>query len=89
VRLFKLGNRLLIGGVLGIILLFPHTGASAGEEFLKEAYFYRKLGDNEVQCLMCPQRCLIMEGARGDCRNSQKGRCEVHLLHLQRTYCFL
>lgn len=70
-RLFKLGNRLFIGGVLGIILLFPHTGGSAGEEFLKEAYFYRKLGDNEVQCLMCPQRCLIMEGARGVCRNRE------------------
>jgi len=70
-RLFKLASPLFMGGILGIILLFPPTGSLAGEPSLKEACFYRKLGDNETQCLMCPRRCLIPEGARGVCRNRE------------------
>ena len=33
----------------------------------KEALFYEKLLDNAVQCHICPQRCMIREGARGAC----------------------
>ena len=70
-RLFRLGSRLFIGASLGVILLFINLGSLAGEESLKEAYFYQKLGDQEVQCLMCPRKCLILEGARGVCRNRE------------------
>ncbi|MBA7700776.1 GTP 3',8-cyclase [subsurface metagenome] len=35
---------------------------------LKEALFYEKLYDNEVECRLCPRRCLLKEGERGDCQ---------------------
>ncbi|MCU0607476.1 MAG: AmmeMemoRadiSam system radical SAM enzyme [Candidatus Edwardsbacteria bacterium] len=33
-----------------------------------EARFYRKLEADQVQCLLCPHRCLIAPGGRGKCR---------------------
>ena len=37
----------------------PHT---------KEAYFYRRLSDDRVQCETCPHTCVITPGNRGRCR---------------------
>lgn len=34
----------------------------------KEAYHYKKLGNN-VQCSVCPNRCILEEGDRSICRN--------------------
>mgnify|MGYP001060042381 CR=1 FL=1 len=55
-------------------LLFPWQPAWAGDTFepsdphVKEAYFYRKLGDGSVHCGTCPHECLIGPGDRGKCR---------------------
>lgn len=70
-RLSKFGNRLFARGAVGIVLCLATAAGFAGQEPLKEACFYRKLEESEVQCLMCPQKCLIVEGARGVCRNRE------------------
>ena len=70
-RLSKFGKWLFIGGILEILLCLASAASLAGEEPLKEAYFYRKLEESEVQCLMCPRKCLVVEGARGVCRNRE------------------
>jgi pyruvate formate lyase activating enzyme len=38
---------------------------------MKEAKFYEKLDGKKVQCLLCPQNCVISEGKRGLCRVRQ------------------
>ncbi len=42
---------------------------------MKQALFYQKLPKKQVQCLLCPRKCLIPDGARGACkaRINQKG----------------
>lgn len=35
---------------------------------MREAEFYRKAGDDKVQCLLCPHECLLSAGQRGLCR---------------------
>ncbi len=35
---------------------------------LKEAMWYKKLADGDVQCTLCPINCIIPEGRRGKCR---------------------
>jgi pyruvate formate lyase activating enzyme len=37
----------------------------------KEALFYKKLDDLNVQCLLCPRECVIADGKRGFCRNRE------------------
>ena len=34
----------------------------------KEASYYQKIGNNKVQCLLCPQNCIIGEDKIGLCR---------------------
>ena len=34
---------------------------------LKEAYLYKKVEKNSVQCLLCNHKCLIKDGAKGIC----------------------
>lgn len=43
---------------------------------LKEALYYHKLSDNKVQCVLCPQNCLITSGNFGFCgaRKNIEGR---------------
>jgi len=43
---------------------------------LKEAYHYQELGDSEVQCLLCPRKCILTEEQRGICgvRQNIKGK---------------
>lgn len=43
---------------------------------LKEALFYDKLDNHNVQCQLCPRRCVIPPGARGFCgvRENRGGR---------------
>ena len=33
-----------------------------------EAQFYTKLGENKVQCTLCPHDCVLKEGKRGVCK---------------------
>lgn len=35
---------------------------------MKEALFYKKLKDKNVQCMLCPRKCVIAQGKRGFCR---------------------
>ncbi|MEN8115525.1 MAG: AmmeMemoRadiSam system radical SAM enzyme [Bacteroidota bacterium] len=35
---------------------------------MKEALFYKKLTDNQVQCELCPWNCLLKPGQTGNCR---------------------
>ncbi|MCK5283235.1 MAG: AmmeMemoRadiSam system radical SAM enzyme [Nanoarchaeota archaeon] len=43
---------------------------------MKEASFYKRLKDNQVQCLLCPHLCTIKPNERGSChvRENQKGK---------------
>jgi len=34
----------------------------------REAAYYRKLDNNQVQCLLCPHECIIAPGKRGVCQ---------------------
>jgi len=42
---------------------------------MKEALFYQKKDNQKVQCLLCPDNCIIAEGKRGACkvRKNNKG----------------
>ena len=35
---------------------------------LREALYYEKLPERRVRCLLCPSRCVLKDGARGQCR---------------------
>jgi pyruvate formate lyase activating enzyme len=37
----------------------------------KEAMFYERVTRKDVQCLLCPRKCLIRTGERGFCRNRE------------------
>lgn len=41
------------------------------DDVLYEALYYEKRPDNEVKCLLCPNKCVIEEGDRGDCRTRE------------------
>ncbi len=55
-------TRLLVPGILAL-LLFARTDEPAAE-----ARYYRQLENKNVQCLLCPRRCVIAPGKRGFCR---------------------
>lgn len=42
---------------------------------MKEAMYYKKLGENLVKCELCPHKCIIKDGNRGICkvRENRKG----------------
>jgi pyruvate formate lyase activating enzyme len=54
--------------------LFPWSSVWAEEPIsptdphVKEAYFYKALGDGKVQCGTCPHECIILPDHRGRCR---------------------
>ncbi|MCK5062638.1 MAG: AmmeMemoRadiSam system radical SAM enzyme, partial [Candidatus Aenigmarchaeota archaeon] len=35
---------------------------------MKKAMFWKSLEDKKVQCLLCPQKCMISDGKTGSCR---------------------
>ncbi|MDY6952484.1 MAG: AmmeMemoRadiSam system radical SAM enzyme [Thermodesulfobacteriota bacterium] len=45
--------------------------ASPTETHVKEAYFYKKLADDAVQCGNCPHACIVLPGHRGKCRTRE------------------
>ena len=55
-------------------VISPLAGLAAASEFspeskhVKEAYFYKKMGNGTVQCQTCPHACLIVPDGRGKCR---------------------
>ena len=63
-------------GILAVpVLLRPPQPAAQRKELkkfnpgdLKEAMFYEKLPGQEVECQLCPRRCLLRKGEIGDCQ---------------------
>ena len=45
------------------------------DEVLYEALYYNKMKDKEIQCVLCPRKCLVGDRERGYCgaRENQKG----------------
>ena len=93
-NLFKLSlsGLFLLGLILISCLSFP-------EEPLKEAKYYRKLENKEVQCLLCPRRCIIPPAKRGFCgvRKNINGKlyslvygkpCAVHIDPIEKKPLF-
>ena len=69
--------------------VFPGAAPDKLWKWSREAYHYRQLGDN-VQCLVCPNECLLEPDDRGICRNkvNKNGKlytiaygnpCSVHI----------
>ncbi|MBI9076406.1 MAG: AmmeMemoRadiSam system radical SAM enzyme [Desulfatibacillum sp.] len=64
----------------GLLLPLSSTWAAKDLEWdsrtMKEAYFYKALGQGTVQCLTCPHTCLIVPDRRGKCgaKINMKGR---------------
>jgi pyruvate formate lyase activating enzyme len=46
----------------------------------KEAMFYRKVDGQNLQCLLCPRKCLIADGKRGFCRNRENQEGTLYTL---------
>ncbi|MBU1998705.1 MAG: AmmeMemoRadiSam system radical SAM enzyme [Candidatus Omnitrophota bacterium] len=51
-------------GLLSLCFLIPRLSAELPS---KEALFYQKLENKNVQCGLCPRRCFIASGKRGYC----------------------
>ncbi|MBN3038538.1 MAG: AmmeMemoRadiSam system radical SAM enzyme [Candidatus Omnitrophica bacterium] len=49
----------------------PVTALTGASPTLREAMFYQRLENNQVQCNLCFRNCLIKEGQRGICRNRE------------------
>jgi pyruvate formate lyase activating enzyme len=47
--------------------LISGKGDKPGKDSLVEARYYRKLKGKEVQCLLCPHKCVVSDGERGEC----------------------
>jgi pyruvate formate lyase activating enzyme len=47
----------------------PRVGSvlEGGELPAREASWYRKLGENRVECQLCPQKCTVADAERGTC----------------------
>ncbi|RKY29601.1 MAG: radical SAM protein, partial [Candidatus Omnitrophota bacterium] len=97
----------LFFSLLSLCFYFPDLIASfenssiAGfaQETLKEAYFYKKLDNQNVQCMLCPRRCIIPPGKRGYCevRENRNGvlyslvyakPCAVHIDPIEKKPLF-
>jgi len=64
--------------VLFLIFLVVDAATSGGR--LKEARFYQRLDNGQVQCLLCFRKCLIPEGERGFCRVRENRRGRLYSL---------
>ncbi len=61
--------------ILAVPVVFHKPQEASGQDMsqkeisgLKEALYYEKLFGNEVECRLCPRRCLLRDGERGDCQ---------------------
>jgi pyruvate formate lyase activating enzyme len=46
----------------------------------KEAMFYKKVNEGDVQCLLCPRECVISDGKRGFCRNRENRKGKLYTI---------
>lgn len=79
-------KRLAAGGaglMLGASGLFGCAeAATAASTGVQEARYYRKLGNNRVQCTLCPWKCVTSPGQRGICRvRENRGGTYYTLVH--------
>jgi pyruvate formate lyase activating enzyme len=47
---------------------------------LKDALYYRRLNNDQLQCVLCPRRCIIPEGGRSFCRNRENRAGKLYTL---------
>lgn len=83
-----------------MLSITPFFLSSIGKgEGRKEAYYYKQLGNNKVQCLNCPRQCVLSPGQRGICRVREniKGKlfslvyaipCAVHIDPIEKKPLF-
>ncbi len=71
-------------------ILVKNPGFAYASVYKKEAFYYKTLKDNTVQCLHCPHSCIVKDGKRGFCRikENKQGKffnivyahpCAVHI----------
>lgn len=58
--------------ILSLLAIGKYIGKNnSGEEVIdeyKEAMYYEQLDGGRVQCNLCPNRCILEKGQRGDCK---------------------
>jgi len=47
---------------------------------VREASMYKALGESKVQCLVCPRKCVILEGKRGFCHTRENKGGKLYTL---------
>jgi len=76
-RCAALGAGVCAAGMFGIPAF-----ASEGATGLQEALYYRRLSRGRVQCLLCPNRCVVPKGDDGRCRaRGNRGGRYYSLVH--------
>ena len=65
---------------LSDILLNKEAHAKMEIDFLREAMFYKEIGDNVIQCELCFRGCRLAEGERGVCRNRENHKGKLYNL---------
>jgi pyruvate formate lyase activating enzyme len=60
---------------LGVEKLLSATQASTGDAAGKLAMWWEPLGDGRTKCALCPRRCVVKSGERGECgaRENRRG----------------
>ncbi len=91
-------NKVFIFFLFAFLFAFPFSVFS-GHDDCHEASYYVKLDDGQVNCVLCPRRCIISEGRRGFCgvRENKKGRlcslvygkpCSLHIDPIEKKPLF-
>lgn len=65
---------------LSDILLNKMAQAKMDTGVLKEAMFYKNIGNSTVQCELCFRGCKLAEGERGFCRNRENHKGKLYSL---------
>lgn len=89
-------TQIFLTGFFLFLSFFPYVLA---KESLHEASYYFKLDNKEVNCVLCPRRCIIPDGKRGYCgvRENEDGvlyslvyakPCSVHIDPIEKKPLF-
>ncbi|MGB9706646.1 MAG: AmmeMemoRadiSam system radical SAM enzyme [Microgenomates group bacterium] len=62
------GLGIIVLGIIGSLFILAKTQSQRTTQNLHEASFYQQLGDDKVQCQLCPNRCVVSPGQRGVCK---------------------
>ena len=87
------------GVLISIVLLTGLVRGAISSGKLHEALYWRKLPDRVVQCELCPRRCVLKPGQRGQCkvRENRDGKlyslvygkpCAVHIDPIEKKPLF-